>query len=115
MGKFIIMQQHGLQDRSTQETVMPEFLDSVSMMNLHIAAVNASLNSSSIPAEEWPTEILFFDEIFETVDEAELFLQTKASKSVVAACKTTKGPVGTRDAESPSWVFICLNLPSKRN
>ena len=105
---------NGTQDRSTQEAVTPEFLGSIPMMNQHIAAVNASLRPGSIPAEEWPSEVLFFDEIFETIDEAEVFLKTKASKSLVAACKTTKGPVGTKDAESPTWVFICLNLPSRR-
>lgn len=109
MAKTLFTQIHPrtLANRSTQEAFLPDFLAFVESINLRIQQVNVSLPSYMAPGDLWPTDILFFDDIFNTPDEAETFLNTKASLSCAAACKTTGGATGTPRENTPSWVIVC--------
>lgn len=114
MAKTIFTQIHPttLADRSTPEALLPDYLTFVESMNSRIQHFNYNLSPQHIWGDYWPTDITFFEEVFNTLDEAETFLNTKAS-SICAACKTNGGVIGTPRENTPSWVVICPLLPPR--
>ncbi len=70
-------------------------------INVQVRALNASLGVNMLPSDEWPLDLQFFPETFETIEEAKAYLLPKCSKSWSSVCKCNRGY-----KDEPSWVLL---------
>ncbi len=75
-------------------------------INVQIRAMNATLSPTFLPSDEWPLDLQFFPDIFETLEEAQAFLRPKCSKSWTCVCKSNRGYAGRTSENEPSWVLL---------
>ncbi len=93
--------------QATEADVTASYTKFVSeQINVQILAMNATLPSGVLPSDEWPLDLQFYPDTFDTLEEAKSFLLPKCSKSWTSVCKSAHGYPGKTSENEPSWVLL---------
>ena len=94
-----------LERQPDEDALRESFAKFILQHNILMQSINTGRPGYSLGVGEWPTELRFYPDVFDTLEEAKSFGAANAGETWVAVCKSKKNRL---QVDEMTWVLVSL-------